>query len=276
MLATRWWPSCGSGSGREIDSAALIADGYHARTDGLTSLAVVLGAFGVWLGFPLADPIVGLLITVAIFGIVWQSAKSVFTRMLDGLEPGTLDEIYHAAEHVKGVEKVTEARARWMGHRLHVDVVIAVAPDLALAGANLIAAALEAEFAEHLPALAEASIRFDRGDILAPHAHSHAPDPFRFDDPLATGVLTIIDTDAGERFQLTLSRGTVLDAKVRIDRGAAGTETLVLSPVAGRPASYLSAVAPEEPHEFDAVLDLQQGGARVDLAFHMAEPKHQH
>ena len=65
-----------------------MADGYHARTDGLTSLAVVAGAIGVWLGFPLADPIIGLLITIAIFGIVWQSAKSVLTRMLDGVEPG--------------------------------------------------------------------------------------------------------------------------------------------------------------------------------------------
>ena len=74
--------------GRQMNSAALIADGYHARTDGLTSLAVVLGAFGVWLGYPLADPIIGLLITVAIFGIVWQSSRAVITRMLDGVEPG--------------------------------------------------------------------------------------------------------------------------------------------------------------------------------------------
>src|SRR5215208_5189477 len=78
--------------GREINSAALIADGYHARTDGLTSLAVVAGAVGVWLGFPLADPIVGLLITVAIFAIVWQSSKAVFTRMLDGVDPTIVDE----------------------------------------------------------------------------------------------------------------------------------------------------------------------------------------
>ena len=262
--------------GREIDSAALIADGYHARTDGLTSLAVVLGAAGVWAGFPLADPIVGLLITVAIFGIVWQSAKSVFTRMLDGLEPGTLDEVTHAAHHVKGVERVTEARARWMGHRLHVDVVIAVAPDLALADANRIAAALEAELARHLPALALASIRFDRGDTKAPDAHSHAPDPFRFDDPLAAGVLTIIDTDAGERFQLTLSRGNGLQAVVRIDRAERGTETLTLSAVAGTPATYLSATAPAEPHAFDAVLDLQLGEKRAALPFHMAEPEHPH
>ena len=61
--------------GQDIGSAALIADGYHARVDGWTSLAVLVGALGVWLGYPLADPVVGLLITVAILWLVWQSAR---------------------------------------------------------------------------------------------------------------------------------------------------------------------------------------------------------
>src|SRR3954470_241040 len=97
--------------GRQIQSAALIADGYHARTDGLTSLAVVLGAAGVWLGYPLADPIVGLLITIAIFGIVWQSSRAVLTRMLDGVDPTLVDEIRHAAAHIQGVTQVLEEGA---------------------------------------------------------------------------------------------------------------------------------------------------------------------
>jgi len=112
--------------GREIQSAALIADGYHARTDGLTSLAVVVGAAGVWLGLPLADPIIGLLITVAIFGIVWQSVKAVFTRVLDGVEPGVVAEIRHAAEHVPAIRQVLDVRARWLGHRLHADLDLAL------------------------------------------------------------------------------------------------------------------------------------------------------
>ena len=98
--------------GEEINSAALVADGYHARVDAWTSLAVLFGAAGVWLGYPLADPIVGLLITAAIFGIVIQSGKSIFVRMLDGADPDVIDELRDAAAHVPQVEEVAEvARA---------------------------------------------------------------------------------------------------------------------------------------------------------------------
>jgi cation diffusion facilitator family transporter len=125
--------------GRQIGSAALVADGYHARTDGWTSLAVFLGAVGVWLGYPLADPVVGLLIAAAILVIVWQSGKAVFTRLLDGVEPGVIEEINHAVEHVPGVEEVAQVRARWLGHRLRAEVNIAVSPDLSVAEGHAIA-----------------------------------------------------------------------------------------------------------------------------------------
>src|ERR671913_1383128 len=107
--------------GREIGSAAHVAVGYHARTDGWTSLAVLAGAVGVWLGYPLADPLVGLLISAAILVIVWQSGKAVFTRLLDGVEPEAIEEIRNAACEVDGVEEVSEVRARWLGHRLQAE-----------------------------------------------------------------------------------------------------------------------------------------------------------
>jgi cation diffusion facilitator family transporter len=158
--------------GNEINSAALIADGYHARTDGLTSIAVVFGALGVWLGFPLADPLVGLLITIAIFGIVWQSARSVLTRMLDGVEPGVIDEIHHAAEHIPGIT-VVEAKARWIGHKLHADVAIRIDDTLPLSAANRMATSLESEMFEHMPALAAANIRFSSWGLEHDHPNPH-------------------------------------------------------------------------------------------------------
>ena len=145
--------------GRKINSAALIADGYHARTDGLTSLAVVVGAIGVWLGFPLADPIIGLIITIAIFAIVWQSAKAVFTRMLDGVEPSITAEIRHAAEHIPGIRKVLDVRARWLGHRLNAELDVALDGTVTLDEADVITKQFEHELFEHMPALSTARIR---------------------------------------------------------------------------------------------------------------------
>ena len=115
--------------GKEIGSAALIADGYHARVDGLTSLAVLFGAVGVWLGYPLADPIVGLVISAAILRIVWESGRAVFTRLLDGIDPEVLDEIKQAVRPIQGVHDVTEVRVRWLGHRLHAEINISVSPN---------------------------------------------------------------------------------------------------------------------------------------------------
>jgi cation diffusion facilitator family transporter len=139
--------------GREIQSAALVADGYHARVDGLTSLAVVLGALGVWLGFPLADPIVGLVITTMIFGIVWQSAKAVFMRLLDGVDPHVTAELCRAAEHVPGIAAIGNARARWLGHRLYAEAELVVDAELPVRDAAALAERLRTEAHHHLPAL---------------------------------------------------------------------------------------------------------------------------
>lgn len=157
--------------GREIGSAALVADGYHARVDGWTSLAVLVGAAGIWLGYPLADPIVGLVITVAIFGIVVQSGKEIFTRMLDGVDPAVVDEIRHAAEHVAAIREVTDIRARWLGHRLHAEVNIAVESHLTVAKAHAVAADLRHRLLHAVPHLSLVVVHVDPLDQSGEHHH---------------------------------------------------------------------------------------------------------
>ena len=147
--------------GREIGSAALVADGYHARTDGWTSLAVLLGAIGVWLGYPLADPIVGLLIAAAILVIVWQSGKAVFTRLLDGVEPEVIEEIRHTASHVPSVQDVSEVRARWVGHRLRAEVNVAVDPALSVAKGHAVAREVNHRLIHELGYLETAVVHID-------------------------------------------------------------------------------------------------------------------
>ena len=147
--------------GKEIGSAALVADGYHARTDGWTSLAVLFGALGVWLGFPLADPIIGLLITAAILVIVWRSAQEIISRALDGVDSETLSEVQHAASHVAGVREVTEVRARWLGHQLLAEVNIAVDPSLTVEQGHEIATEVHRQLVSNLPFLARAVVHVD-------------------------------------------------------------------------------------------------------------------
>ena len=273
--------------GREINSAALIADGYHARTDGLTSLAVVAGATGVWLGFPLADPIVGLLITIAIFGIVWQSAKSVLTRMLDGVEPGLVAEICHAAEHVKGIRQMLDVKARWLGHKLHTDVAILIDGGVSMIEADKISAALKKELFAHIPVLTVANVRVHGAapETVAPQVadhkraslHHHAPESFKVASPLAAGLLEIVDTPKGERMRLTLDHPVGgLTATVTIDRAGGKVEVFPLVAVADNPRAYESAVAPEEPHEFSAQLRLKAGDRIHVSHFKMAEPAGHH
>ena len=136
--------------GRRIGSAALIADGQHARVDGWTSLAVLAGVLGVWLGYPLADPVVGLIITLAIFGIVVQSGRQIFSRMLDGVDPHVIDEIRHAAAHVPQVNEVTDIRARWLGHRLHAEVNVTLPSQITVAAAHTIAVEVRHQLLHHL------------------------------------------------------------------------------------------------------------------------------
>ena len=157
--------------GKEIGSAALIADGYHARVDGLTSLAVLVGAVGVWLGYPLADPIVGLFITLAILRIVWDSAKSVFTRLLDGVDPEVIEEIRQAAAHVRGVEDVSEIRVRWLGHRLHSELNLAVTPELTVEVAHKIAAEVRHQLLHQLRYLSNATIHIDPANASGEEHH---------------------------------------------------------------------------------------------------------
>ena len=147
--------------GRQIGSAALVADGYHARTDGWTSLAVLVGAVGVWLGYPLADPIVGLLIAAAILVIVWQSGKMVFSRLLDGVDPEVIEEIRHASSHVQGVDDVAEVRARWVGHRLRAEVNVAVDPELSVADGHAVACEVNHRLMHELGYLEAAVVHVD-------------------------------------------------------------------------------------------------------------------
>jgi cation diffusion facilitator family transporter len=168
--------------GKEMGSAALIADGYHARTDGIASLSVLVSAIGVYFGYPLADPLVGILMTMLILRIVWESAAAVFTRILDGVDPEVPDKIREQAQQTKGVADVSEVRVRWLGHRMHAELNIAVAEGLSVEQGHDIGNRVRHELLHNLQFLSGVTIHVDPANAsgeahhtIEEHAHGNEP-----------------------------------------------------------------------------------------------------
>ncbi len=144
--------------GRRIGSAALVADGLHARTDGFTSLAVLFGAIGVALGYPVADPIVGVIITVAIAAVLYRAARDVFRRLMDAVDPELVDTAEACLAARPGVRGVRSIRMRWIGHHLHADAELDIDPNTSLTDAHRIAHDAEHELTHAVPRLNSALV----------------------------------------------------------------------------------------------------------------------
>jgi cation diffusion facilitator family transporter len=151
--------------GREIGSAALVSDGLHARTDGFTSLAVLVGAGGSALGWQLADPIVGLAITAAIVLVLRDAAREVFRRVMDAVDPALVDRAEHALRKVEGVRGVGELRLRWIGHRLRAEVAVVVDGEATVRQAHAIAVAAEHALLHTVPRLTAALVHADPAPV---------------------------------------------------------------------------------------------------------------
>ncbi|WP_238384631.1 cation diffusion facilitator family transporter [Segeticoccus rhizosphaerae] len=161
--------------GRRIGSAALVADGLHARTDGFTSLAVVVGAGGVALGWSWADPAVGLLITAAIAMVLKDAARQVYYRLMDAVDPNLLEDARRALEQVPGVLAVGRLRMRWVGHELHADVDLALSADLSLTRAHAASVRAEQQLCAAVPRLTGVVVHVDPAGHIGRHPHHDAP-----------------------------------------------------------------------------------------------------
>ncbi|MBZ0292911.1 MAG: cation diffusion facilitator family transporter [Anaerolineae bacterium] len=155
--------------GRQIGSDAMVADGQHARVDGLTSLAVLIAVIGTLIGIPILDPIIGMVIAIAIVGITWSAIKTVWYRLMDAVDPGLVHQIEHIVQdHVGGVRQVATLRARWVGHRLFVEMTIVVDASLSLVDGHEIAEAVRHSLHDHFHQLGEVNVHVDP-------AHEHQP-----------------------------------------------------------------------------------------------------
>jgi cation diffusion facilitator family transporter len=147
--------------GRRIGSAALVADGLHARTDGFTSLAVLLGAGGVAIGWDWADPVVGLLITVAILAVLREATREVYRRLMDAVDPALIDEAEATLRATPGVLDLGEVRMRWIGHRLRAECEVMVDPKSTAVQAHQVAVDAEHALIHAIPRLTAALVHAD-------------------------------------------------------------------------------------------------------------------
>ncbi|WP_307803676.1 cation diffusion facilitator family transporter [Micromonospora echinofusca] len=159
--------------GRRIGSAALVADGLHARTDGYTSLAVLAAAGGAALGWRWADPVVGLAIAVAITFVLKDAAREVYRRLMDAIDPDLVDQAETTLRAVNGVQDVTAIRLRWIGHRLHAEADLVVDANLSLISAHEIAADAEHQLTHTVPRLTSATVHTDPDSHPGGHHHTN-------------------------------------------------------------------------------------------------------
>src|SRR5262245_1847766 len=147
--------------GRRIGSAALVADGLHARADGYTSLAVLVGAGGVALGWGWADPVIGLVITLAILAVLRDAAREVYRRLMDAVDPSIVDTVEHTLLGTDGVREIGSVRLRWIGHRLRAECDIVVDDELSVVAAHAIAVDAEHRLIHAVPRLTAAIVHAD-------------------------------------------------------------------------------------------------------------------
>jgi cation diffusion facilitator family transporter len=163
--------------GRKIGSGALVADGLHARTDGFTSLAVLLGVAGVAAGWSWADPVVGLLITLAILAVLRQAAREIYRRLMDAVDPDLVDRTEEVLRATPGVLDVGEVRLRWIGHQLRAECEVVVDASASAIQAHQVAVDAEHSLLHAVPRLTAALVHadpeapegHDRHSVLAPH-----------------------------------------------------------------------------------------------------------
>lgn len=164
--------------GQRLNSQPLIADGQHSRADGLTSLAAAVGLMLVFFGIPKADPIAGLIISAAILYILADVGREVFGRLMDAVEPETVEQIRGLAQQTPGVRVVGDLRARWAGRRLYAAMNIGVDGAMPLTEAHAIAERVRQEILAHVSGAAAVDVHVDpvgADPSFDPHRWIHAP-----------------------------------------------------------------------------------------------------
>ncbi|HME50992.1 MAG TPA: cation-efflux pump [Candidatus Lokiarchaeia archaeon] len=125
-------------SGRKLHSDILIADGLHARTDVLVSIAVAAGLVFVFLGLPIADPILAIVVAIVIARIGFDIIKASVPTLMDK-EMLPVDKVEQIVMSVPGVRSVHQVRSRGHEQAVYADLHLRVDPGMSTERAHAIA-----------------------------------------------------------------------------------------------------------------------------------------
>ena len=145
--------------GRQIGSVAMVADGQHARIDGLTSLAVLIAVVGAWLGFPIVDPIIGIVIGIAIVGITWSAIKAVWYRLMDAVDPQFIVRAEGLITEHPEIQAVHRLQMRWVGHRLHGEFVVGVGTEVSVEESHSLVEHIQHHLVHEFPNLGDVTVQ---------------------------------------------------------------------------------------------------------------------
>ncbi len=121
-------------------------------------MAVLVSAGGVALGWQWADPVIGLVITVAIIMILISAAKDVFLRLMDGIDPDLVEQAETTLAALPSVTAVDGVRMRWIGHEIHAEAALVLDPATSLVAAHDLAHDAEAALIRAIPRLVSAQV----------------------------------------------------------------------------------------------------------------------
>lgn len=119
--------------GQKMNSPALIADAWHHRSDALVSGGVLIGVGTARAGYPIMDPLVGLVISVLILFMALRLVRQVLQGLLDTApDTNVINDVFAIIKRIEGVKEIHKLRGRYSGPFIFMEVKVGVAAELSV------------------------------------------------------------------------------------------------------------------------------------------------
>lgn len=148
---------------KRLKSEVLAADANHTLSDALVSIGVIVGLIAVALGFPVADPVMALVVTIAILATAYDVFKHALSTLSDRARIPEED-LREVAMGVEGVQDAHRIRTRGTEGEVYADLHVLVAPEMTVGAAHELADRVEAAVQAKFPTVIEVLVHIEPND----------------------------------------------------------------------------------------------------------------